>query len=62
MGSTVSSLNNLKQNELLTKLVSSQHIGSDSSNDHFWDQLLSFAFNNLPQIWFVVEIHIIFVF
>ena len=52
MGSTVSSLNNLKQNQLLVKLVSNEHITADEANEEYWHQLLSFAFTNLPQIWY----------
>ncbi|CAG2167525.1 unnamed protein product [Oppiella nova] len=50
MGLNVSSLNNLKQNQYLTKLVSNEHMSTDPSNHDYWDQLLSFAFDNLPQI------------
>jgi hypothetical protein len=52
MGTTVSSLSNLKENQLLIKLVSNQHISSDPSNHRFWDELLSFAFNNWHQFWY----------
>ncbi|CAG2120994.1 unnamed protein product, partial [Medioppia subpectinata] len=50
MGLNVSSLNNLKQNQYLSKLVSNEHMSTDPTNEDFWNQLLSFAFDNLPQI------------
>lgn len=47
MGSTSSSLSSLKQNPHLLRFVGREHI--NSKNNEFWQQLLSFAFNNPPR-------------
>ncbi|KAI2809695.1 hypothetical protein BLOT_000846 [Blomia tropicalis] len=48
MGSNVSSIKSIKQNEYLLKVVSANNISS--SDSQFWDQFLSFAFSNLNEI------------
>ncbi|OTF73200.1 hypothetical protein BLA29_013588 [Euroglyphus maynei] len=48
MGSNLSSLKTIKQNEYLMKLISNEHISPNDSK--FWNEFLSFAFTNLDAI------------
>lgn len=44
MGTTHSSLNTLKQNEVLLKFASSP---IDEKNSNYWNELLSFTYSNI---------------
>ena len=49
MGSNLSSIKTVKQNEYLLKVVSPNNLAVDDSK--FWNEFLSYAFTNLDDIW-----------